>query len=114
MFCSVARRSISLPSSSVSSSCGKRLSERDDLVLKLGRDPVLAHQSLFRHRHEFATPPFHYELIKTWRSAHPRVNTMAFRAAGKRTIAEAALCLMPLYGRSHNCLLVRPTEHPAT
>jgi hypothetical protein len=73
------------------------LSARDDLILKLGRDPVLAHQSLFRHRHTHETPPFHSSLIRDWRSRHPRINTMAFRNGGKSTIAEEDITLEAIY-----------------
>jgi hypothetical protein len=89
------------------------MTSRDDLVLKLGRDPVLAHQALFRHRHEYETPPFHYDLIRDWRSQHPRICTMAFRSGGKSTLAEEALTLMSLYRLFHNCIIVGSTEKRA-
>jgi hypothetical protein len=90
------------------------MAAREDLILKLGRDPVLAHQSLFRHRHTHETPAFHYELTRIWRSAHLRVLTMAFRQGGKSSIAEEALTLMALYGLFRNAIIVGSTEKRAT
>src|SRR5258708_3564204 len=71
------------------------LSKTDQLAINL-RDPdnrALAHQVLFRHRHPDATPAFHDEIINLWHSDHHRCLVMAFREAGKSTIAEEAFVL---------------------
>ena len=79
---------------------------RDDLVLKFGSDRVLAHQSLFAHRHPDLTPPFHDELIGLWHSPTPRVLTLAFRSGGKSTLAEEALVLIAAQGLVRNILII--------
>jgi hypothetical protein len=79
---------------------------RDDLVLKFGSDRVLAHQSLFAHRHPDPTPPFHDELIGLWHSPTPRVLTLAFRSGGKSTLAEEALVLIAAQGLVRNILII--------
>jgi hypothetical protein len=79
---------------------------RDDLVLKFGSDRVLAHQSLFAHRHSDPTPPFHDELIGLWHSPSPRVLTLAFRSGGKSTLAEEALVLIAAQRLVRNILII--------
>ena len=79
---------------------------RDDLVLKFGSDRVLAHQSLFAHRHPDPTPPFHDELIGLWHSPAPRVLTLAFRSGGKSTLAEEALVLIAAQRLVRNILII--------
>jgi hypothetical protein len=79
---------------------------RDDLVLKFGSDRVLAHQSLFAHRHPDPTPPFHDELIALWHSPTLRVLTLAFRSGGKSTLAEEALVLIAAQGLVRNVLII--------
>src|SRR5262245_7213360 len=66
---------------------------RETLILEFARDPVIAHQTLFKARHPDATPPFHDELIEAWHSAAPKVLALAFRGGGKSTLAEEAIAL---------------------
>jgi hypothetical protein len=56
---------------------------RETLILKCAADRVIAHQSLFTHRHSDATPPFHDELTELWHSPAPKILTLAFRGGGK-------------------------------
>lgn len=86
---------------------------KDDAILKLGRNRVLAHKVLFKDRHSDETPDFHTELITAWHSSLPRVNTMAFREGGKTTVAEEALALATEYKLFHNCIIVGNTEKRA-
>src|SRR6516165_10167079 len=79
---------------------------RDDLVLKFGSDRVLAHQSLFAHRHPDPTQPFHDELIGLWHSGTPKVLTLAFRGGGKSTLAEEALVLAAAMKLVRNVLII--------
>ena len=86
---------------------------RHDLALALGQDRIAAHQVLFRHRHGNATPPFHHALITLWHSNTPRILVMAFREAGKSTIAEEAICVGACYQLFKNAIIVGSTEKRA-
>jgi hypothetical protein len=90
------------------------VNEKDELILKLGRNRRLAHQTLFRHRHPDPTPEFHFELIDIWHSRIPKILTMAFREAAKSTIAEEAIILGADYKLFHNAVIVGNTEKRAT
>ena len=89
------------------------MTARDAAVLKLGRNRHLAHQVLFKHRHPDATPPFHCDLIGLWHSRVPKVLVMAFREAGKSTIAEEAFVVGGSYALFHNAIIVGSTEKRA-
>jgi hypothetical protein len=86
---------------------------RDDAVLKLGRDRILAHQVLFRHRHSDETPAFHHEIISLWHSQVPKALVMAFREGGKSTIAEEAFVIGACYKLFHNAIIIGSTEKRA-
>jgi hypothetical protein len=86
---------------------------RDDLILKLGRDRILAHQVLFKHRHVNETPPAHYDLIRLWHSQKAKILVMAFREFGKSTIAEEAFVLGACYQLFHNAIIIGSTEKRA-
>jgi hypothetical protein len=79
---------------------------RETLILKFADDRVIAHQSLFIHRHSDATPPFHDELTELWHSSAPKVLTLAFRGGGKSTLAEEALVLAAAMKLVRNVLIV--------
>lgn len=87
--------------------------EQRELVLKLGRDRLLAHQALFKHRHPDETPAFHSELIKIWHSLDPAALVMVFREGGKSTIAEEALAIGACYQLFHNAIIIGSTEKRA-
>lgn len=70
----------------------------EEILVKLRADPVLAHSVVFKHRHPQATPPFHRQMILDFWSTEEYVGEMAFRGAGKSTLAEEALTLMALFG----------------
>lgn len=89
------------------------MTPRDETILKLGRDRYLAHQALFKHRHSDDSPPFHRELISLWHGPIPKILVMAFREAGKSTIAEESFIIGALYRTFHNALIVGSTEHRA-
>lgn len=86
---------------------------RDEVLLKLGRNRHLAHQVLFKHRHPDATPPFHFELIDVWHSRLAKILVMAFREAGKSTLAEEALTVGAHYELFHNGIIIGATEKRA-
>lgn len=86
---------------------------REETILKLGRNRILAHQVLFKNRHPDATPPFHAELIDLWHSRVPKALVMAFREAGKSTIAEEALTLGSSFSLFKNGIIIGSTEKRA-
>jgi hypothetical protein len=87
--------------------------QQQDAILKLGRNPLLAHQALFGHRHPNTTPAFHVDIIKAWHGSAPGVLVMAFRESGKSTIAEEAFVIGAGYQLFHNALIIGATERRA-
>jgi hypothetical protein len=86
----------------------------DDVRIKLGRDRIAAHQVLFAHRHPDATPKFHERLIALWHEPKiPKALVMAFREAGKSTIAEEAFVVGACYQLWHNAVIIGSTEKRA-
>lgn len=79
---------------------------KEELYVKLGLDNRLAHQVLFRHRHPDDTPAFHYEIIDDLHGPSRRVLELAFRGAGKSTLAEEYICIDALYQRFRNFIIV--------
>jgi hypothetical protein len=90
-----------------------------DMFIKLGlrnesySGRVLAHQSLFKHRHPNETPKFHEEIINLWHSRIPSALVMVFREGGKSTIAEEAFVIGAGYQLFHNALIIGSTEKRA-
>jgi hypothetical protein len=87
--------------------------EQEAVILKLGRDRVLAHQVLFKHRHPDPTPEFHASVINMWHSRDPYGLCMVFREGGKSTIAEEAFVIGAGYQLFHNALIIGSTEKRA-
>lgn len=80
------------------------------------RDRPLAHQAIFGHRHPDRTPRFHVEIINLWHSPLPaesRALVMAFREAGKSTIAEESICLMAAFRNFRNCVILGENQERA-
>ena len=88
-------------------------SERQQVILELGRNLPLAHAVIFGARHTDATPAFHREIITDWHSHVPNVGTMAFRGAAKSTLAEEALCIEACFGWVQNVLVLGESEQRA-
>ena len=82
---------------------------RGEVVLKLARDPLLAHEILFSHRHPDAIPVFHEEIILDLHGPSRSVLEMAFRGAAKSTLAEEALIIEACLQRFRNLLVVGET-----
>lgn len=76
------------------------------MIVRLGCDTRLAHQVLFGHRHPDETPDFHYEIIDDLHGPSTRVLELAFRGAGKSTIAEEYICIDALFQRFSNFIIV--------
>ena len=87
--------------------------EQQEVILKLGRNRVLAHQALFAHRHSDATPAFHSDVINLWHGPDPSALVMVFREGGKSTIAEEAFVIGAGYQLFHNALIIGATERRA-
>ncbi len=81
----------------------------EQIVTKLGRDPLLAHRALFKHRHPDATQPFHDQLIIDWHSDIPYIVDFVFRGGAKSTTAEEAICTMACFKRFNNALVIGET-----
>ena len=79
---------------------------QEELIVRLGLDHRLAHQTLFAHRHPDETPDFHYEIIDDLHGASRRVLELAFRGAAKSTIAEEYVCIDACYRRFRNFIIV--------
>lgn len=79
---------------------------QEELIVRLGLDHRLAHQTLFAHRHPDETPAFHFEIIDDLHSDIARLLELAFRGAGKSTIAEEAICIRACYRRFRNLIII--------
>ena len=91
-------------------------SEREAILCRFYEDRILAHQVLFKHRHALDTPPFHGLIISAWhdpRRQFRRILTMAFREAGKSTLAEEVFILQAWMGLFHNGIIIGSTEKRA-
>jgi hypothetical protein len=84
--------------------------EREEAILKLGRDKRLAHRVLFAHRHPNETPPFHNEVIDLWHSDVERALLIAFRGGAKSSLAEEAICIETAYRSFKNCVILGESE----
>lgn len=82
------------------------LTPQQQTQVQLGRDRVLAHQVLFKHRHPNKSPPFHRQLILDWHAPDTCVLDEVFRGGAKSTIAEEAVAILALYREFNNCLIV--------
>jgi len=82
------------------------LTDKERLIAQLAQDHRLAHQTLFGHRHPQETPPFHYEMIDDLHGDEKRIIELAFRGAGKSTIAEEYVCLSACFARFRNFIIV--------
>lgn len=83
---------------------------RNDAILKLGRDKVLAHRVLFGHRHGNLTPPYHDEHIDLWHSSMDRFIEIVFRGGAKSTRAEEAIVLEACLQMFRNCVILGESE----
>lgn len=83
---------------------------QEELIYRLGVDHRLAHQALFPHRHPDATPDFHFEIIDDLHGPSTRVLELAFRGAGKSTIAEEYIAIDACYQRFRNFIIVGESE----
>lgn len=85
------------------------LTEQQQLLVRLGKERELAHQVIFAAKHPQKTPDFHYRVMALWASAAQHVLVMAFRGAGKSTLAEQAIILSACYREFSNCIILGNT-----
>jgi hypothetical protein len=69
-------------------------------------NPYNAHRSLFAHRHPNQTPDFHFGIISDLHGASKRVLLLAFRGAGKSTLAEEAVTIGACWRRFRNHIII--------
>jgi hypothetical protein len=82
---------------------------RHELIRLWYFDRVLAHRTLFAHRHPEASPPFHDSMIEAWHSPSPRDLFKVFRGGAKSTIGEEALVVRAAFREFRNLLVVGNT-----
>jgi hypothetical protein len=87
--------------------------ERERTIRAFARDKFLIHAVLFKHRHPNKTPQFHVDIIRLWHSPERRVLFMAFRGAGKSTLAEEAIVVGACYKDFRNGLILGETYERA-
>ena len=87
----------------------EELDQREQTIVKLGKNRRLAHRVFFGHRHPNATPPFHYEIVDLWHSSAPKVLIKAFRGAAKSTLAEEAIIIQAAYREFKNGIVLGET-----
>jgi hypothetical protein len=80
--------------------------QREEVILRLGRNKRLAHAALFGHRHPNETPDLHYEIIDLWHSPSPKVEVMAFRGAGKSTLSEEGAIVAACFREFRNAIVL--------
>jgi hypothetical protein len=78
----------------------------EEVLLKLSRNRILAHEVLFKHRHPNETAPFQRDIIRDWHSAEPWLLEMVFRGGAKSTIAEEAILIKSALGEIRNYLII--------
>ena len=83
---------------------------REETILKLARNRVLAHRTLFGHRHPSETPEFHADLILDWHSASEREVDIVFRGGAKSTLAEEAIVIQACLREFRNCVILGESE----
>jgi hypothetical protein len=81
---------------------------KKEVIEHIARDPRLAHELLFEHRHPNETPEFHGEIIDIWHDhTKPKIAIQAFRGGAKSTVGcEEATLIMALLGVFKNGLII--------
>ena len=86
------------------------LTDKEQLIARFADVPAgghrLAHQLLFSHRHPDDTPPFHYEIIDDLWGEKRRLIELAFRGAGKSTLAEEYIAIAAGFKKFRNMIII--------
>src|SRR5258708_8638621 len=77
------------------------------LLIELGRNRRVAHETLFAHRHPLKTPPFHLLMIDAFHGSHPKAILEAFRDAANSTVPQDPPLARPPSKAFRNCPLPR-------
>lgn len=85
--------------------------KRQELLVKLGANPRLAHEALFSHRHSVESPEFHLDIIDLMHDPYPKGVVEGFRSSAKSTRAEEAIVIKALFKR-HTYILIVGASHP--
>jgi hypothetical protein len=89
------------------------VSDGDDFKEEFRADRLLAHRTLFAHRHAVEGALFHAELIGDFWSDAPRLVTMGFRGCAKSTLLEEGVALAACEGTFRNCIIIGASESRA-
>ncbi len=90
------------------------MSVQDKALLRaISEDRALGSAMLFDHRHEFASPEFHVEIMDAWRASDPLVLIETFREGAKTTLAEEFLLMEGAYGNFHYTVIFGETYSKA-
>lgn len=86
-----------------------------ETISRLSADKWLAHQIIFRHRHQHGghpiePAPFHREMVVDFWSDDRYSILLAFRGSGKSTIGEEDIALAAVLRRYHNILIIGASE----
>jgi hypothetical protein len=86
-----------------------------ETISRLSADKWLAHQIVFRHRHQHGGVPvepatFHREMVADFWSDDRYSILLAFRGSGKSTIGEEDIALAAVLRRYHNILIIGASE----
>lgn len=86
---------------------------REDLLSIFKQDRLLAHRTLFPHRHTEADSPFQTKMLNMFNSERKRVALQAFRGSAKTTDLEEVAVLAALFRESNYILLIGPSWEDA-
>jgi hypothetical protein len=83
-------------------------SQLEQAIIRLAPNvnPYNAHRTLFAHRHPNQTPDFHFRIIEDLHGSSRRVLLLAFRGAGKSTLAEEAITIGACWRRFRNHIII--------
>lgn len=76
-----------------------------EIIARLYRNRVLAHKTLFAHRHDKASPPYHERMINEFHGPDQYLCELAFRGSAKSTIFEEGIIIQALFKEFANCII---------
>jgi len=81
---------------------------RKEIIKRIAKEPRLAHEYLFAHRHPNQTPEFHGKVIDLWHNhTIPSLSIQAFRGGAKSTVGcEESTIIMALLGVFKNGIII--------
>lgn len=73
-------------------------------------NPVVAHETFFRHRHPQPSAPFHKEMLLDWYSSEPDVQHIVFRGGAKSTLGEEAIIMIACTASAMNIPIIGSSQ----